>query len=333
MRLLVLGGGGFLGFHVVAAALEASHDVTVFGRSGKAPLPGVEVLEGDRRGDLAALNGRRWDAIFDTFTDSEEGAPAIRATADLLRDSVGGYAYVSGMSVYAPHGPAVPDESAPVREPGRQTDRLQERSVAKLAGEAVVRERFGERALFPRVGIMVGPRGSRYTYWPVRFARALGGELPREVLVPGDLERNVQYSDARDIAAWTVRMLADGRGGTFNTVGPGRSESLRTVLDACLAAVGGTPDQVELVAGDEDTLRRRLTGVDEEDRPLWFPEDQIPQLAIDSSRALAAGLRFRSAAETAKDTADWAREADDSALTDGAFADLEQPLIDLFRRP
>ncbi len=330
MKLLVLGGGGFLGFHAVEAALAAEHEVTVFSRSGKAPVKGVEVITGDREGDLSGLRGREWDAAFDTFTDPKEGAPAVAATADLLRDAVGGYGYVSGMSVYAPAGPEIPDESGPVREAGRETDRLQERSIAKLTGEAVVRERFSDRALFPRVGIMVGPRSQRYTYWPVRFARVRRGELPRRVLVPGDLDRDVQYSDARDIAAWVVQMLAQGRGGTFNTVGPGRPESLRTVLDACRAAAGLEPDDVTLVRGSEDVLRRRLTGVDEEERPLWFPEGQIAQVAIDSGKALAAGLRFRSAAETAQQTLAWAEEVGDAALTDGAFAALEPALIELF---
>ena len=327
MHLLVLGGGGFLGYHAIAAAQAAGHDVTAFSRSAEPPLPGVRVIVGDRRSDLDGLRGHQWDAVFDTFTDNEDGAPAVAATADLLRDAVGCYGYVSGMSVYAPHGPAVPDEKAPVRQSGRETDRLQERSIAKLTGERVVTGRFGDRALFPRVGIMVGPRGRRYTYWPVRFARALRGELPRTVLVPGDLDRDVQYSDARDIAGWAVDMLAAGRGGTYNTVGPGRPESLRTVLDACLAAVGGRPGDIELVGGDEQTLRRRLTGVDEEERPLWFPEDQIPQLAIDSAKALAAGLRFRPAIDTARDTAEWALAQGDSGLTDGAFAELEPVLL------
>ncbi len=48
--------------------------------------------------------------------------------------SVGAYGYVSGMSVYAPSGPDVPDESGPVRRAGVEpdSDRLQERSLAKL---------------------------------------------------------------------------------------------------------------------------------------------------------------------------------------------------------
>ncbi len=46
---------------------------------------------------------------FLTFTDHSPGAPAVRATAELLSGSVGVYGYVSGMSVYAPRGPDRPD--------------------------------------------------------------------------------------------------------------------------------------------------------------------------------------------------------------------------------
>ena len=50
IRLLVLGGGGFLGYHVVAEALRMGHEVSTFSREGEAPLAGVEALEGDRAG-------------------------------------------------------------------------------------------------------------------------------------------------------------------------------------------------------------------------------------------------------------------------------------------
>lgn len=323
MRLLVLGGGGFLGFHAVAAALAAGHEVTVFGRSRDSSFAAVEVLTGDRRGDLSALRGRSWDAVLDTFTDTGPGAPAVRATAELLTGAVGGYGYVSGMSVYAPAGPARPDESAPVRRPGHEPDDdpLQERSLAKLAAEAVLAEVFDGPVLLPRVGIMVGPRdpSHRFTWWPLRFHRALAGTASRVVPAPGDPGRPVQYSDARDIAGWVVGMLADGRGGVFNTVGPGRDEPLADVLAACLTAAGGAVGDVELEWVGEDGLRRRLTGIDEEQRPLWFPEDQIPQAAIDSTAAVRAGLRFRPALDTARDTLRWALDTGADGLVDGPF--------------
>ena len=267
--------------------------------------------------------------MFDTFTDTEPGAPAVRATAELLSGAVGAYGYVSGMSVYAPSGPSRPDESGPVRQAGVEpdTDRLQERSLAKLAGETAVTELFDGPALFPRVGIMVGPRSTRFSYWPVRVAGVARDGLPRSILVPGDRNRSVQYSDARDIAAWCIWMLAVGHGGTFNTVGPGRPDSLWSVIEACCTAAGVEPDDLDFVdVTDEDLLRDRLSEVDEEERPLWYPEDQIPQAAIDSSAAQAAGLRFRPAAMTAADTLQWAEEAGAAALTD-SFLRSEQEII------
>jgi 2'-hydroxyisoflavone reductase len=340
VRLLVLGGGGFLGHHVVAAALDAGHDVTVFSRGGGSPFDGVEVLTGDRRDDLVALaqeirRGRTWDAVLDTFTDAAPGAPAVRASAQLLSGAVGVYGYVSGMSVYAPSGPAVPDESGPLRRAGVEPDDdpLQERSLAKLAAERALAEVFDGPVLRTRVGIMVGPRdpSHRFTYWPQRLAGALSGARPATVLAPGDPGRAVQYSDARDIAAWTVAMLAGGRGGVFNTVGPGRVERLDDVLQACLRAAraveGDSDVAVRFAWTGEDLLRRRLADVEEEQRPLWYPEDQIPQAAIDSSAALAAGLVFRPAEETARDVLAQARRSGEQGLDTDAFAARERALL------
>jgi 2'-hydroxyisoflavone reductase len=150
------------------------------------------------------------------------------------------------------------------------------------------------------------------------------------VLAPGDPARRVQYTDVRDLAAWMVRMLADGRGGLFNGVGPGRPDRVGDVLHACLRAVGGDPDDVEFVWADEQTMRAELAEAvrDEEQRPLWFPEDQIPQDAIDSAAALAAGLTFREPAETARG----AYEAiGDRELTAGFSPELERHLLSRIR--
>ena len=332
MRLLVLGGGGFLGWHLVAEAQAAGHDVTTFSREPTGH-DDVETLLGDRTGDLSALeeqvrDGVRWDAVVDTFSTPD----AVRRTASLLSTAAEAYGYVSGMSVYAPDGSAVPDEEAPVRREGAYDDRLQERSVAKLACESVVREELEGAVLVPRVGIMVGPRDptDRFTYWPARLARALDGSRDRRVLVPGDPDRPVQLSDARDLAGWVVESLRLQREGVFNVVGPGRHESLTDVLDACRRAADVGPDDVRLVPlRDEDRLRDVLAHVDDEERPLWFPEDQIPQDAVDSSKAVEAGLTFRPVEETARDTLMWRR--DQGPLTDllaGLPPDLEARLLD-----
>src|ERR1700741_271968 len=71
MRLLILGGTGFIGPHQVGYALARGHQVTVFNRGRqKEAWPGpVEELLGDRStGDLKALEGRSWDACIDNPT-------------------------------------------------------------------------------------------------------------------------------------------------------------------------------------------------------------------------------------------------------------------------
>lgn len=71
MKLLVLGGTGFLGKNLVLCALEAGHDVTLFHRGQTNPglFPNVEHIFGDRDAGLQPLAGRMWDAAVGTLDD------------------------------------------------------------------------------------------------------------------------------------------------------------------------------------------------------------------------------------------------------------------------
>ena len=51
----MLGGGGFLGYHAAAEGLAAGHEVTVFSRSGRAPLEGVDGFVEREQGILRAF--------------------------------------------------------------------------------------------------------------------------------------------------------------------------------------------------------------------------------------------------------------------------------------
>src|SRR5688572_25433349 len=66
MRLLVTGGAGFLGSHLVDALVERGHAVTVFDRAKQRPLPdGVRVELGDledAQAVAAAVAGH--DAVY-----------------------------------------------------------------------------------------------------------------------------------------------------------------------------------------------------------------------------------------------------------------------------
>src|SRR3954466_12817501 len=103
MRLLVLGGSGFVGRMVAEEAVARGCSVTAFARGTAEPPEGVELVRGDRRRteDLRALGERDFDAVVDTW--AAEPAP-VRDAARRLVDRAGLYVYMSSISVYERHG-------------------------------------------------------------------------------------------------------------------------------------------------------------------------------------------------------------------------------------
>src|SRR5687767_16025897 len=67
LRILILGGTGFIGPHQIRYAVARGHKVSMFNRGKTNPtlFPDVEHLEGDRNGKLDALRNREWDAVID----------------------------------------------------------------------------------------------------------------------------------------------------------------------------------------------------------------------------------------------------------------------------
>lgn len=99
MRILNLGGSGFVGRTVAELAVARGDTVTVFNRGRHTPVAGVHALTGDRLapGGLAALRTGEWDAVVDTWS---AGAGAVGAAAGLLKGRAGHFSYVSSRSVY-----------------------------------------------------------------------------------------------------------------------------------------------------------------------------------------------------------------------------------------
>src|SRR3954468_15221684 len=100
MRLLVLGGTGFVGRHIVERALARGDEVTLLNRGRTAPglFPGVELVRGDRASDLRALDGAGpWHAAIDvTGYRPEEGAAIARRRAGRVQRLT----FISTISVY-----------------------------------------------------------------------------------------------------------------------------------------------------------------------------------------------------------------------------------------
>jgi uncharacterized protein YbjT (DUF2867 family) len=173
MRMLVIGGSSFVGRHMVAAALERGHDVTLFnrGRTDPGAFPGATHLVGDRDRDLSALAGGEWDATVDVCAYVPR---QVRSLLDALGGRGGHYTLVSTISVYD-HERLTPgfDESAPLLAPAWDDEPAMERYGAlKVACEQVARELAGEGLLVVRPGYVLGPHDPthRFTYWVERIA-------------------------------------------------------------------------------------------------------------------------------------------------------------------
>ena len=90
LKILVLGGTGFIGPHTVQYAMDRGHEVTLFnrGQSNTELFPDLEKLVGDRNGDLESLRGRRWDVCFDNNASNIDW---VEYSTDFLKDSVDRY--------------------------------------------------------------------------------------------------------------------------------------------------------------------------------------------------------------------------------------------------
>ncbi|MGQ0647706.1 MAG: NAD-dependent epimerase/dehydratase family protein [Gemmatimonadaceae bacterium] len=300
MNILILGGTGFIGPHLVRQMVARGHKVTIFTRGrrdGNLP-PGIERLVGDRmindtipQGNLRALDGRRWDAVFD---DSATDPRWVRQSTALLKDS-GLYLFVSSTGVFLPYKTPNNAETARVIvDPPNSTDY----GVRKARSEQVVLQAFGNRGIVVRPGYIVGPGDNtdRFSYWPQRFAR--GGEI----LVPGKQTDPSQFVDVRDLTEFMVKIVEERRNGTYNATGPRERLQWGQFIAETHAAL--KPDATLVWVDDYDFLKEhRMTYA----IPWMIPEgDQEHHLQINNRKAVAAGLKFRPIADTVRDTlADW----------------------------
>lgn len=300
LKILILGGTGFIGPHQVRYALRRGHSVTLFNRGKTNPglFPGVEQLRGDRNDNLKALeNERKWDAVID---NSATVPRWVRMSAGLLKKRVDHYLYVSSLSAYS-------DNSRPGITEDGPLIRLEDPAVEEITGETygglkVLCEEETRRA-FPvshtvvRPTLIVGPGDptDRFTYWPVRIDQ--GGE----VLAPGTPEDPVQLIDARDLSEWMIRLLENRAHGTFNATSRpmGMAEMLYGIKASTSRHVWFTWIPASYL---EKNMVRPWS-----DMPTWIPPtgEYRGFSMFSGEKAISKGLTFRPLADTSRETLEW----------------------------
>jgi nucleoside-diphosphate-sugar epimerase len=312
VRILRLGGNGFVGRAVVADALEQAAEVASFsrGQSGTDLPREVKQLVGDRdTGDYDALRTGEWDAVVDL---SGYQSKQVDEAMDVLGDRVGRYVFVSSHAVYVRDLPPGTDESAPRREPLRAADVLTNETYGpcKVACEDDVLERYGDRATIVRPGRVTGPGDSSNTvlYWVRRGAR--GGQ----VALPTKPEQPEQFTDSRDLARLVTQLITDDRAGAFNAVGP--ESTIGELIETAADLAGST---VELVQVPADAVPERL--------PLMEPETEWGYRRRDPAKARAAGMPVTPLRQTVADLLAWDRDRGEPALDVGLSPEDERKLL------
>lgn len=309
-RVLVTGGGGFIGSNLVRELLERGDTVRIldnFATGNRANLAGleddVEVVEGELRSYERVHNAVRGvEIVFhqgalpsvprsvqDPLTTS---AVTIEGTLNVLlaaRDEdVHRVVYASSSSVYGNTGTLPRTET-------QQPDPISPYAVAKLAAERYCvsfHRVYGLETVALRYFNVFGPRqdpNSQYAAVVPRFIAAIAAGEPVPIHGDGTQSRDFTYV-ANVVSANLLAADAEGASGTVLNVATGRQASVNELADAIGAAIGKPVEKQYLPVRTGD-VRDSWADVGEARRVLGY------EIRVE----LEEGLRLAADAHLARD--------------------------------
>jgi 2'-hydroxyisoflavone reductase len=301
LNILVLGGTGFLGPHMVREALRRGHTVTLFnrGRTNNTLFPDLQTIKGDRDNGLDGLKGQSWDAVVD---NSGYVPRLVEDSARLLADHTDRYVYTSTVSVYADFK-VKNDESSPlatIEDEGIEEVTNETYGALKaLCEKRAASEIAAERLTIIRPTFVCGPGDSsdRFTYWPVRARK--GGQM----IWPGTPDDVIQIVDVRDLASFTIDCVDHNISGIYNAVNPEGKYKMNDMLADCRAVSASKFQPIwisEAFAYERGLIAKGKL-------PIWEPKGGELGGAepISGLAARNAGLRNRPERETVRDVLAW----------------------------
>lgn len=326
LSILVLGGTGFIGPHMVREALRRGHSVTLFNRrrTNNRLFPDLKTIKGDRDGDLDGLKGRQWDAVID---NSGYVPRHVQESTRLLSPNSKRYLFVSSVSVYESFTVTNTEDSPLASLADETTETVTGETYGALKAlceKRAAAEMDADRLTIIRPTYICGPgdHTDRFSYWPVRTQK--GGEM----IWPGTPSDAIQIVDVRDLANFTIDCLDHNISGIFNAATPIDSYTMGDLLKDSQALAGNTIEP--LWVGEDFAYQQGLVGG--RALPIWHPSGGEFAVAggFSAAAAVTAGLHNRPTRETTRDLLTWWQtlDADRQAnLRAGIPAEREAELI------
>lgn len=296
-RVLVTGGAGFIGSHLVEQLVDAGERVAVvddLSRGDHAWVhPQAELHELDIRDGVGlrrVLPQLRPDVVV--HLAAMHFIPAVDNAPELARDvNVRGTLAVlealasqpPQMLVFASSAAVYPDRRGPIDE-ACAPDPIDVYGETKLEGERLVlqwAEQSGVRPIVARIFNVIGERETNPHVVPEVVEQLRSGS---RVVHVGNLAPRRDYTDVRDVAEALRRLLSTTRDHTVFNLGSGRSVSVAELVQACAEVLAQRlevdveqrrlrdRDRAELVA--DAALLRETTGWE----PRWSLAETLARL-------------------------------------------------------
>lgn len=288
MKVLVVGGSGFIGRALVTRLLAEGHDVDAWDRMAGAPAPGLRCTAVDllQETALPEPQGGPWDTTFHLAAYSVPGSTwteaqimgnltmTARVFDHLARVAPGSRAvFASSAFVYAPKASLI-----------QETDPLgsdHPYALSKQLGEVWALSRSQAlRVFILRPFNLIGPGMPRGLLVPDLLARIQANETPIRMRGRDDLRDFLDWRDALD--AYLALLTVDAPSGSVWNLCSGRPTRVSALVQALLRARGLAPvvefadPGVETMVGDP-TQFQVDTG--------WRPARSLE----DSARAIVQG--------------------------------------------
>lgn len=239
MRILVMGGTRFIGVYLTRLLMEQDHEVVLFNRGNKpAPIEGVEQIHGDRTDTdqlKEKLAGESFDAVFD---NNGRELSDTQPLAEIFRDSIKHFVYVSSAGVYLKSDQMPHRESDPVDPKSRHK--------GKFETETYLAEQ-GIPFTSVRPVYIYGPQNYNdlEAWYFDRIVR------DRPVPIPGNGMHITQFGHVHDLASAMVAVLGNPRSiGQIYNISGDRYVTFDGLARACAVAAGKDPASLKIVHYD-----------------------------------------------------------------------------------